>query len=306
MTNLSIHNSKSSCFPSIAILITCHNRRDTTLTCLSNLTQQTLSSTVYLVDDGSTDDTSLAVQSQYPDVNILSGSGSLFWGGGMRLAFATALQTGHDYYLWLNDDTYLQTTALETLITLHQQLTEQGIPDAIIIGSTQDPITGKSTYGGAIRTKSWYSNKLEPVEPTTELQPCDTFFGNCILIPHTVAQKVGNIDPGFIHTLGDLDYGLRAKSLGCSSWVAPGYLATCAQNSVSGSWADTKLPLIQRLKKASQVKGFPLKPWTLFTHRHSGPFWFLYWFLPYIRAVIGYRNLSASPTFSAEVPQDRS
>ena len=81
MTNLSIHNSKSSCFPSIAILITCHNRRDTTLTCLSNLTQQTLSSTVYLVDDGSTDDTSLAVQSQYPDVNILSGSGSLFWGG---------------------------------------------------------------------------------------------------------------------------------------------------------------------------------------------------------------------------------
>lgn len=299
-------NSESLYSPSIAILMTCHNRRDITLTCLANLAQQTLPSTVYLVDDGSTDGTTAAVRTQYPHVKILPGDGNLFWVGGMRLAFATALQTGHDYYLWLNDDTHLQPTALLTLFTLHQQLIAQGTPDAIVVGSTRDPITGKSTYGGAIRTKSWYSNKFESVEPTEELQPCDTFFGNCILIPQTVAQKVGNIDSCFIHTLGDLDYGLRAKKLGCTNWIAPGYLATCAQNTISGSWADTKLPLFKRLKKATQIKGFPIRPWTTFTKRHSGRLWFLYWFLPYIRAVIGYRNLSASPTFSAEVPQDRS
>ena len=298
---MSMSHSQST---TLAVLMTCHNRRDITLTCLANLAQQTVSSTVYLVDDGSSDGTAEAVRAQYPAVNVLSGNGSLFWVGGMRLAFATAMQTGHDYYLWLNDDTHLQSDALQILLTLHQKLVAQGTAEAIVVGSTQDPSTGKPTYGGAMRTKSWYSNKFEFVEPTTALQPCDTFFGNCVLIPHSVAQKVGNIDPAFIHTLGDLDYGLRARKLGCSVWVAPGYIATCSRNVVSGSWADTQLSLSQRLQKATQIKGFPIKPWTAFTQRHSGPFWFLYWFLPYIRAAIGYRNLDASPTFAAEVTQE--
>ncbi|MEO0936509.1 MAG: glycosyltransferase family 2 protein, partial [Cyanobacteria bacterium J06641_2] len=33
---------------------------------------------------------------------------------------------------------------------------------------------------------------------------------------------------------------------------------------------------------------------------HSGSFWFIYWILPYVRAVIGYKNLAASPTFVEE------
>ena len=56
----------------------------------------------------------------------------------------------------------------------------------------------------------------------------------------------------------------------------------------------------KRLKKASEIKAFPLKEWTIFTRRHSGNFWFLYWPFPYIRALVGYRNLNYSPTFKQE------
>ena len=62
---------------------------------------------VYLVDDGSTDGTSEAVKKNFPQVNIIKGDGTLFWNGGMRVAFSKAMESEHDYYLWLNDDTIL-------------------------------------------------------------------------------------------------------------------------------------------------------------------------------------------------------
>ncbi|MGF1587855.1 MAG: glycosyltransferase family 2 protein [Pleurocapsa sp.] len=287
--------------PQIAVVMTCHNRRDITMTCLQSLDKQRIPVEVYLVDDGSTDGTSDTVRESYPKVNLIQGSGSLFWSGGMRVAFSEAIKKNYDYYIWLNDDTLLNSEALSDLLNIHLNLSEQGYPSSIVVGSTQDPVTGKPTYGGAVKSKRWYSNKLEFLEPSHELQKCDTMYGNCVLIPRSVVAKVGNIDSAFIHALGDIDYGLRAIQLGCSVWAAPGFIGTCAQNSPKGSWIDCNISVVERLQKAWQVKNFPVLPWTTFTRRHSGFFWFLYWFLPYIRAVIGYKNLDTSPTFSEDV-----
>jgi GT2 family glycosyltransferase len=284
----------------LGVIMTCYNRRDTTLACLHALSQQTQSFDVYLTDDGSSDGTSDVITVNYPEVKILKGNGNLFWVGGMRLAFTEAMKANYDYYLWLNDDTILEENVLAKLLQVHQDLKNRGYSDSIVVGSTQDPITKQPTYGGAVKSKKWYSNKFEFLYPNEEIQECDTMYGNCVLISRSVAVKVGNIDAAFIHSLGDLDYGLRACRLGCSVWVAPGYVGTCTKNSIRNSWADTNLPLLERLKKVIQVKGFPLKPWTIFCSRHSGPFWFVYWLLPYIRAIIGYKDLAVSPTFTEE------
>ena len=282
----------------IAVLMTCHNRRETTLSCLAALYRQENDFDVYLVDDGSSDGTADAVNREYPQVRILQGDGNLFWVGGMRMAFAEAMENVHDYYLWLNDDTILEPQAISKLLEIYHELASQDKADSIVVGSTKDSATGEPTYGGAVKSKRWYSNKFEFLEPKQELQECDTMYGNCVLITHSVATKVGNIDSGFIHSLGDLDYGLRARKLGCSIWVAPEYIGTCSQNSVSGSWVDLDLSIYERLEKVLDRKAFPLQAWTKFTKRHSGSLWFLYWFLPYIRAVVGYKDFNASPTFS--------
>jgi GT2 family glycosyltransferase len=287
--------------PSIAIVMTCHNRRDITLRCLQQLFSQTIPVDVYLVDDGSSDGTTHAILNRFPSVNIITGSGDLFWAGGMRQAFAEAMKKTYAHYLWLNDDTMLAPDALTRLLLAQQQLIERGQNQAIVIGSTRDEKNQKPTYGGAMQSKQWYSNKFEFVGVVDELRECETFFGNCVLIPQSVVDRVGNIDPTFIHTLGDLDYGLRARQQGCSIWIAPGTIGTCSQNLIDGSWADTELPLLDRLRKVTQIKGFPLRPWTVFCRRHSGRLWFMYWLLPYLRAVIGYRNLDASPTFCTDV-----
>jgi GT2 family glycosyltransferase len=99
----------------IAILMTCFNRRDVTLLCLQKLFEQIDIEKVeiYLVDDASSDGTQKAVRQNFPTVHLLGGNGRLFWNGGMRIAFAAAMERGFDAYLWLNDDSLLYPDAFK-------------------------------------------------------------------------------------------------------------------------------------------------------------------------------------------------
>ncbi|MBO0348038.1 glycosyltransferase, partial [Phormidium pseudopriestleyi FRX01] len=63
----------------IAVIMTCYNRREKTLASLAALFNQKLPPnvilSVYLVDDGSTDNTSEVVKEKYPAVHLLQGNG---------------------------------------------------------------------------------------------------------------------------------------------------------------------------------------------------------------------------------------
>ena len=272
--------------PKIAILITCYNRRDKTLACLEALYKQGMSFNVYLTDDGSKDGTSEAVKSFFPKVKILEGDGSLFWGGGTRKAFAEALKFNYEYYLWLNDDTLLTTNALNKLLKTHYDLAVRGQPNSIVVGSIRDPITGKLTYGGRIRVSRWRPLKYKTIEPSDKPKECQTMNGNCVLIPRSVATRVGNIDNAFSHGKGDVDYGLRARQLNCSVWMAPGYSGICSRNPINNTWEDIKLPLYERLRQVNHPKGLPIKEIKVYAKRHGGLLWFLYWLSPYSKLIV--------------------
>jgi GT2 family glycosyltransferase len=276
---------------SVAILMTCHNRQAKTLASLEGVFKQELSPgvemQVYLVDDGSTDGTRQAVETAYPQVHLLPGDGNLFWNGGMRLAIAEAMNSDYDYYLWLNDDTLLNPQAIASLLSTCEGLVESGEnPKAIIVGSTGDPETGALTYGGMVRNSWWHPLKFGLLEPGKNPKPCDTMNGNCVLVSRDVVQVVGNLDPAFEHSTGDFDYGLRARQQGFRIWVAPGYVGTCPRNPEGGIWKDPEMKIGDRLKKASQSKGLPLREWKVFSQRHAGLFWPIYWLLPYARLLL--------------------
>lgn len=279
----------------LAALLTCHNRKLKTLACLKALFNQELKTEVaidvYLVDDGSTDGTAIAVAESYPQVQILQGNGRLFWNGGMRLAFAEAIKHDYDYYLWLNDDTVLYPNALNNLLDAIAGLQAKDEHRVIVAGSTCDPKTKALTYGGVVRRSRWRPLKFDLVEPGEDVKRCDTLNGNCVLIPREVVQVVGNLDPVFTHYAGDWDYGLRAKQQQCTVWVAPGYVGTCSQNYEPGSEASPPIQLDEGLKKIGQPKGLavkeqilhPLGEWKVFAQRYAGFFWLVYWLIPYRR-----------------------
>lgn len=260
-----------------AILLTCHNRAPVTSACLAALSPQLKASdSVFLVDDGSTDGTTACAKAIVPNVEIIQGDGTLYWAGGMRLAMQQAMERDFDYYLWLNDDTMLLPYAIHQL---HRQHPGSDRP-VIVVGSTKDPDSEAFTYGawkkapGVLHglTRSW-----RPIPPhATEVTEADTMHGNCVLMSRAVIQRVGNIDPAFIHTMADLDYGLRARGLGCSILIAPGYLGTCRANELraAGSFRE-------HWRQTTGPKGHPFKAHALFCARHKGIFWPAAWVAPY-------------------------
>ena len=273
----------------IAVLMACHNRRQKTLACLDALFSNRLPPgvvlEVFLTDDGSTDGTSAAVSAKHPHVHIVSGDGSLFWNGGMHKAFGAALRGKFDAFLWLNDDTILYPTAIFAMLKALRDLKNTQGRDVIVVGSTQDADSGELTYGGVYRPARWRPMAFRMVMPTEVPVECESMWGNCVLIPDSIARAVGNLDPRFTHSMGDVDYGLRARNVGYGIWVMPGYAGTCSMNSPAGTYEDSRLSVGQRLGKMIQAKGMPIQSWRVLTQRHAGPFWFLFWVWPYLKVI---------------------
>lgn len=273
----------------IAVLITCYNRKNSTLACLEALSRQKdvvdVHLQVYLTDDGCTDGTGDAVRAQFPDVKILQGDGNLYWGGGMRLAWNEASKGDYDYYIWLNEDTLLYTTALLTMLNTSARLLEETGEEIIVSGSTCDPQTNKLTYGGLVRPNWWQAMQFVLVTPTNQPERCETINGNCVVIPRGVAQRVGNLSPDFSHGLGDFDYGLRAaRDYGISSWIPPGFIGTCSAHEIKGSHFDASMPTSERLKAMKRASGLPpAKEWMTFTRRHARWLWPIYIFRTSLR-----------------------
>jgi len=272
----------------IAVLIVCFNRKQKTLSCLQKLEQQNLRDDihlhVFLLDDGSTDGTSDAVEQQFPDVALIKSSGNLYWNQGMRVVWEHAMaHSDYDYYLLLNDDTDLNDYALMQLIETEEQLANKYNKPCIVAGSISDPVGEHITYGGVVRAKNYFGIKFMLVSPGDVAKHCDTFNANCVLISRQISSDVGILSNKFTHGMGDTDYGLRAAECGYKCYVAPGFVGTCMRNEISNTWQDKELSLKDRKKLLYSPKGRPPNEWLYFVRRHAGILWILAWLQLYMR-----------------------
>ncbi len=247
----------------IATLLTVYNRKEHTLACLNHLFSQNISGyqvDVYMTDDGCTDGTSEIVKQKFPSVKIIRGNGNLFWNRGMNMAWKKASKTkNYDYYLWLNDDTIINHDTLSCLT----QTSETFQNKAIIIGTTSAVQNhSKITYGG-------YTKNSSLIVPSKQPNQCNYFNGNIVLIPKYVYQKVGMNDPIFHHSLGDIDYGLRASKIGIKSIVAPNILGVCDEHEEPPLWYAQK-SLRKRWKAFRSPLGQNPEEFFIFKKRHYG------------------------------------
>lgn len=265
----------------IAVVMTCHNRRETTLRCLEALQRQeghdaTLA--LFVTDDGSDDGTAEAIRAQWPDAKVMLGPGDLYWAAGMALAERAAMADEPDYLLWLNDDTILTPDALRSLLALSQRM-----PATVIVGATVDPITGERSYGGRVRI-DYHPQRFQQLPIAEAPQRADTFHGNVVFIPRAVRLQVGPIDGSFPHGYADDDYGLRATALGVPIVQAPGVLATCRRDEAAAQ--PPSGGLAARWRQLQSPKGLPWKAQIRFLRRHGD------WRWPLVLAVGQVRRLA--------------
>lgn len=235
---------------SVAVLLTVFNRKEKTIECLRRLYKQTplqcCKVDVFLTDDGCTDGTSEAVIKEFPYVNIIKGNGNLFWNRGMYVAWEEAAKFDYDFYLWLNDDTFVYDNMLTSLL----EASENKNNKAIIIGPTRSSVNKKTTYGGRLKNGSIPT-------PNGHLTKVDYFNGNIVLIPRSVYKELGNLDYYFTHSKGDFDYGLRANKAGIELYQVGCYLGECELHESLDKWCDPKIPISQRWKAMKRPNGMP-------------------------------------------------
>jgi GT2 family glycosyltransferase len=249
----------------IAVLLTTFNRKQKTITCLEKLKEQKLPADVqvelFLTDAGSSDGTVDAVQAIYPAAHIFVGDGSMFWAGGMRNSWNEARKIRPDYYLLLNDDTVLNDTAIDVLLSGDYKR------PAVCIGSTIDPNTGRRSYGGRklVSKTRWKDDQI--IFSETEYLECDVANANIMLVPDEIVQSIGVLSEVYTHGLADYDYTLQVKKAGFKVFVAPGYLGTCIDDH-GKNWKPQHTTLKQRLQYLKSPKGLAYKEYMTFIKRH--------------------------------------
>ena len=215
----------------VAVLVTVHNRVDTTIRGLAQLAAVTsqledFELTVFLVDDGSTDGTGARVRQMALNIDVTEGTGFLYWNRGMVLAHQSALASGDlfDAYMLYNDDVVLTEKFCDLIAAFRAE------DNVIVAGAFAEASTGEVNYSGFLRVSRFRPLAFDRPELVAgELVPVDTFNGNLVLLPAGVFDSLGGLDPIFWHAFGDIDLGLRAQKLGVRSYVFGSPVGYCSR-----------------------------------------------------------------------------
>lgn len=252
----------------ILVIFTCFNRKEKTTRCIESLVKQNqgIMFDFIAVDDNSSDGTAEYLK-MYSNVEVLNGTGQLYYSGGMHLGMEYAKQKSDimqfDYCLLLNDDVDFFESAIVKMVSCIK-----GSADYILAGATCDNF-GNLSYGGVIK-KRGYKPAFEIVMGNKGMRRCDTFNANCVLIPIQIFLENPSIDSHYSHSLGDFDYGLRLFNAGIQIMVTDFFVGECNDNLPEGTWLDRGLSRKRRIHLKESPKGLPRKEWFYFLHVHFG------------------------------------
>ena len=122
----------------------------------------------------------------------------------------------------------------------------------------------KLTYGGR--------DERGLVEPTDVPQPVKAFNGNLVLVSRDAFQELGNLNPAYSHSFGDIDYGIRANNIGIIIWLAPYCLSECERNPPA-KWRNPEIPLPERWRAFCGPKGLKIDELKVFAKIRNYKWW---------------------------------
>lgn len=183
---------------------------------------------------------------------------NIFWNQGMNFSWKSAVKTiSYDFFIWLNNDTFLYQDAIKNILKDYNSLNK----DSILTGITN--FKNNPTYGGRLK----FNKKV--LNPIGEPQKVKYMNGNFVLVPNCVFLKIGYLNRRYTHSLGDIDYGLRARSLKIGVFCSSNFVGICQKDNIV--WYDES-SFLKRLKKLNSPKGVPLREYFYFNNYHFGLF----------------------------------
>jgi GT2 family glycosyltransferase len=215
----------------VLLLVVCFDRVGVTLRNLRQLfdvfdKMPSVDLKVFLVDDASPDGTGDAVRSAFPQIEVINGSGHLWWNGGMCAAYDVAKSSGpSDAYLLFNDDLWLEPDGVAKCLETFRHFNLER--PTIVVGPTLSADRKTTTFSAYIRSSPFRPLNLARLLPNGAPRFADTFNGNFVLVPKALMDKLGGPDPQFHQHFGDLDLGFRAQRLGAPIVLCGQHVGVC-------------------------------------------------------------------------------
>jgi GT2 family glycosyltransferase len=217
-----------------ALVIPVYNRRETTLQGLRSLSRidtEGLDVKIFVVDDASPDGTGDAVRENFPEVELIRGSGSLHYAGGTNRGIEAALEWDPDYIVTMNDDAVFHEKFLQRLVKTAEENPGSIVGALLLLWDEPHKV-----FQVGQRWKTFKGGWVIP-EDLTAFNVGDRAFevecivGNCVLFPVRAIRENGLMDEKkFPHGWGDAQYLMRMRKAGWRLLVEPKALVWCEPN----------------------------------------------------------------------------
>jgi GT2 family glycosyltransferase len=202
--------------PTVEVVILNTNRREDTLECLASLQRSTYRDlSITVLDNASTDGSTVAIRAAYPDVRLISLTENKGYAGNNNVGITASVQDGADWVLVLNEDTVLAPDSIQHLVAAGES-----DPDVAFVGPLvlhyDEPDVVQSA--GVLLGNAWDSQHVAKNEPDrnqfdgARLVPC--LSGCALLVRSAGIRDFGALDERFFYYWEETEWCVRAARHG--------------------------------------------------------------------------------------------
>ncbi len=212
----------------IGAVVLNYRTADQTWLATRSIQTSTVTSQVWVVDNGSEDGSLERLSVTLPDVTVLDAGRNLGFAGGCNVGIRAALEAGARFVLLVNSDAVLAPDALAKLIDIAAAHPDAGILAPVIL-SREEPDRVASA-GIRFSLTTGRMRHLAAGEPLSRLPhatalPVDAVSGCVMLIRREALEKAGLFDDAFFFSFEDIELCLRMRKAGFEVLCVPGAVA---------------------------------------------------------------------------------
>ena len=213
--------------PRLSIVVVNFNRCEALRHCLFSIRAAICTSPfeLFVVDNGSKDGSVAMIQKEFPDAALLRNKTNLGFSRAVNQALRKA---SGDYFLCLNNDTWLYPQCLDRVLSFMEGHPDVGIAGGKILnanGSLQFSARSFPTFTTALFNRTSFFTQLFPENrfsrryllsdwDHSEIREVDWVSGSFLTIRRGACEAIGLLDERFFLFCEDVDWCLRAKQKG--------------------------------------------------------------------------------------------
>jgi GT2 family glycosyltransferase len=208
------------CGMSVAVVILNYNGRKFLADFLPLVLENTQNATIYVADNGSSDDSLALLASNFPSVSVLSWTENLGYAGGYNFALG---KIKADYFVLMNSDIAPQKGWLAPLLNYFEANPLVAAAQPLLLDYNKPDYFEYAGAAGGFWDKYGYPfcrgrifNSLEKNEGQYATSLVNWATGACLMVRSDVFQKVGRLDNYLFAHMEEIDLCWRMQRAGYS------------------------------------------------------------------------------------------